>query len=597
MEMNPDIVKDLRQLTVHKYEEMKRRQLEDDEAKEKEYNEMANLNILFVMVALLRQRDQRTSPMLSVCLSILAYKVKLHDTFWSLFTKVKLLMAWSTVKILLDKLTPRILSTIHPSKSKSVGFTVADNKSYHIKRTFNHADDDGESDAGNYLHTVNRFSEPILSYIELGVFRSWHDGSDPLKSLPLFIDHAGHERRLNSFWNHFVSTRGSTNVLSRPVYDPTDRTPIIYREPVFDVSTGAYHDVELWLSRIHYEEVTVGGHELVFVVGDQQTYKRMIDLKREKTEKYAWLVPKPGEFHFRVHVDFALNILLWVSLLCKLVAHLGWEKTIRPNEGSVERADHYDVFFQLIVKAALVYLEEVVPAHVLANYNWLIDAVSENKGAVVLIRVLKEFLLPRMALRMAVRSNVSSVIDWMWVFTNPWFRATNKFNYAVMTVDYTQIRCSLVDPLRLIWNNQRTVSLSGNRGSNIEHDRAMEKFNLCCAEFTRHHVSREALSSFCRNFNALSWVEDRFLKAISMDSDGTTTYNHVLEDDVTAVVAYLKSNIGATWDELTSARASSLGGSAADVPWETIRKYREGVGSRQSTQEYVTEKLSNPVVK
>ena len=89
------------------------------------------------------------------------------------------------------------------------------------------------------------------------------------------------------------------------------------------------------------------GFSYVLVVGDQQTYKRMIDLKREQPAEYAGLVPMPGEFHFRVHVDFALSDLLWLSLVQKLRAHLGFEKTIREKEGDVGRADHYDVFSQL----------------------------------------------------------------------------------------------------------------------------------------------------------------------------------------------------------------------------------------------------------
>jgi hypothetical protein len=71
------------------------------------------------------------------------------------------------------------------------------------------------------------------------------------------------------------------------------------------------------------------GFSYVLVVGDQQTYKRMIDLKREQPAEYAGLVPMPGEFHFRIHVDFTLSGLLWLSLVQKLRAHLGFEKTIR----------------------------------------------------------------------------------------------------------------------------------------------------------------------------------------------------------------------------------------------------------------------------
>ena len=122
------------------------------------------------------------------------------------------------------------------------------------------------------------------------------------------------------------------------------------------------------------------GLTVMLVFGDQQTYKRMIDLKREQPEEYAWLIPMPGEFHFRVHVDFALNVLCWKSMVRNLRAHLGFEKTIREDEGDVERSDHYDVFSQLQAKSMVQYLEELVPPHLLANYPMLLESVSENKG-------------------------------------------------------------------------------------------------------------------------------------------------------------------------------------------------------------------------
>jgi len=213
----------------------------------------------------------------------------------------------------------------------------------------------------------------------------------------------------------------------------------------------------------------------------------------------------------------------------------------------------------------------------------------------VLIRSLKEFLLSRLALRMSVRANESPIIDWMWKKTNPWFRSQHKTNYAVMSVDVTQVRYSMKEPIRDAWLNQRTISMCGNDGSNMEHDRGMEKFNLACAEATRGHVTREGLTNFCWQMNALSWVETRFRKAIDMESDSESTCSHVRPNDVASVVQYFKDHIGSTWDELTSSKASELGGSANDLPWVQVRKFHEGIGGRQSTRQYVTEKLGNAI--
>jgi hypothetical protein len=137
------------------------------------------------------------------------------------------------------------------------------------------------------------------------------------------------------------------------------------------------------LQRIKQTMISLG-LSVMLVVGDQQTYMRMVALKRAQPEEYSWLVPMPGEFHFRVHVDFALNELCWESLHRNLVAHLGFEKTIQEKEGDVERADHHDVFSQLVTKAAVAFFEELAPAHLLSNYPMMLAAISKNKGASLL---------------------------------------------------------------------------------------------------------------------------------------------------------------------------------------------------------------------
>ena len=112
----------------------------------------------------------------------------------------------------------------------------------------------------------------------------------------------------------------------------------------------------------------------------------------------------------------------------------------------------------------------------------------------MLLRILKEFILPRLALRMAVRAKKSSIIDWMWTKSNPWFRAAGKTNYAIVTVDVTQIRNSLKE--------------HGEVG--------------LCGGYARP-VTRDTLTKFCRKMNAASWIETRFRKAVDMESDSAST--------------------------------------------------------------------------
>ena len=43
--------------------------------------------------------------------------------------------------------------------------------------------------------------------------------------------------------------------------------------------------------------------DFIFVIGDQQTYDRMVCLLSDCSDgRYDWLIPMPGEFHLLTHV-------------------------------------------------------------------------------------------------------------------------------------------------------------------------------------------------------------------------------------------------------------------------------------------------------
>ena len=113
---------------------------------------------------------------------------------------------------------------------------------------------------------------------------------------------------LHQLWRHFVSIANvGTGVLGHPHYIPRfGRSKVIYQRPIYQCGTASYDDVEKLLRRIHDFHVRDRRQSLVYVVGDQQTYDRMLKLKIRNPEPYRWLLPLPGEFHFKWHVTLAI---------------------------------------------------------------------------------------------------------------------------------------------------------------------------------------------------------------------------------------------------------------------------------------------------
>ena len=159
-------------------------------------------------------------------------------------------------------------------------------------------------------------------------------------------DAAGHLKFKNSAWDYFVGVSVSNHyrnedsifeVLHHPNYVPDRRSPMVMQDHIGDVGTGKYSDVDQVLSAIFFALCVTWNIVLVFVVGDQQvcvksfikifyqrwyarprtplfhvflrpplaylclqSFNRMVHLKRKQPSEFRWMVPCPGNFHFKV---------------------------------------------------------------------------------------------------------------------------------------------------------------------------------------------------------------------------------------------------------------------------------------------------------
>ena len=179
-------------------------------------------------------------------------------------------------------------------------------------------------------------------------------------------------------WKHYLEI-GGDSILARPNFQHPGRTSIVYHEPVFDASTASsQYDMSLSLQRIKQKQVVEKRLTFVMVVGDQQTYKRMVDLKREQPSEYHWLVPMPGEFHFRVHTDFAITDLLWASLLSNLVSRLRFEKQLPITQLMWSYLITTTFVCNLLQKQPCCTSKRLFLPTI--NPQMLLEAVFENKG-------------------------------------------------------------------------------------------------------------------------------------------------------------------------------------------------------------------------
>ena len=117
---------------------------------------------------------------------------------------------------------------------------------------------------------------------------------------------------------------------------------MVINNPVIDVGTESYSDNQLilWLMKM---QMDMRNADLthVFVVGDEQTYERLIHMKENQRFGYDWMIPFPGEFHFAGHMiecDLKTSFALTQNTVKK--GHLG---SVRVRMAAIE---HNEVNFR-----------------------------------------------------------------------------------------------------------------------------------------------------------------------------------------------------------------------------------------------------------
>ena len=166
--------------------------------------------------------------------------------------------------------------------------------------------------------------------------------------------------KLDAVWAIFIEWHSDDVLLSHPNYRPYEgESKLVYKPPIMDISTAAYDDVELIMKRIEEELIEEKGMNAVLCVGDQQTFSRMWHLKLADPEKYFWVIPCSGDFHYQFHVASGLHRVAYAPLLQWFVNAADMSKTIKDKMDDTCHMKYIDHFYQLVIKSILTYLTDV----------------------------------------------------------------------------------------------------------------------------------------------------------------------------------------------------------------------------------------------
>lgn len=191
-----------------------------------------------------------------------------------------------------------------------------------------------------------------------------------------------------------------------------------------------------------------------------------------------------------------------------------------------------------------------------------------------MVRFLYDYGYPYLALRNAIRAGDHAAIDMMWVIAFHWFHATNKNQYAIMSVYVTFIRHALVPELQRVLTDFRTHSLAGNAMSDVGHDLALERMNRQTKSFVSGFLDLyDRLRKVAALLNAFHHVYPRFLRAIGKRERDTYERTDYKTSDKDALLDALKAKLPSTYAGLCARNAMNVFKARpahAIPPWDVV---------------------------
>ena len=394
---------------------------------------------------------------------------------------------------------------------------------------------------------------------------------------------------VNTLWLTYTTSWRDDNKWQAGLYenDPTHSGVATFFQvwkPEVYTSTMSYQDNLDVLDRIDEQIAGNLAHmDAVIVVGDQQTFDRMMKLKRELGPMYKHIIPFNGEMHLEAHFCHAGWRLYWEPLLIGFIPAAFPQQKVLKQEWTVKDWSHYDDFLMKFVNAGIRHITSVCPEGCL-DVSLLFYNCRNNATSTMYLHFLLDFGVPYVGLRQCLRKTSSfATRKEMQVYYNLCMHMcrtgkANKFLYAMLCVHALYIYSNSVPGLRKVWEQMSTVSLRGLQGRNIPIDHLIEKVNKASKAIVHGRPTAERIEVLVKTLNVLMPVESAYFRMMQTDPSEERKHwsgKQDREQDICRVVETLNNIVGHTWASMTRSRSDNgfrqgFPGVDPSDPWELV---------------------------
>ena len=411
----------------------------------------------FISEMLIRAKSAKLTTRTPLLLGLYFYLTKVPKPAWRLLQRLRIVCSMSKIENWIKE------QPIPTCDEEDLLFFSFDNCDF-----FQHKTSIRTANRSKMLHTTTQFYFKIKSDIQIHVNHIWSKISKEH-----FMDYM---EASFTFCNNLVNLAHAsvqsvylTNWLKFAPSNPQitlNHNDMVILMPLIDCNTSTYAAVELVLERFAQQFIYPSRRTFAFVNSDQPVHNMMWTLRAQNPNKYSWLVPIPGEWHWNWHILKGIYKLYGHYILVPLSQQLGYSNL----DVKCSNFHYAEDFLQLVTIALLIWAEDalVLCGHtVLTN---LLHSFHKNSRVYEVLYMLIYYLLPYWHTRSALKTGNSMLLTNYWRYWLHLFIGMGKIKYTQLTVRFLWTLSSLHEDILAVYHQNRVFSFSGAESTGIPID-------------------------------------------------------------------------------------------------------------------------------
>jgi hypothetical protein len=312
---------------------------------------------------------------------------------WRLLQRLKIVVAKDTVEKWVKQFTKTVKST------DSILWFVFDNCNFYLHKT-----KVTSTNKGSYLNTITQFIVEIPKRSSVFAINLWQNIDRVSFGTWIQSNNDNSLEFVSKCWETFINRPGvrPLKFLFENTESNVQKCDFTMLEAIVDRETLKYEDVEAVVEQFWIKYIEPTPRVFAFLGGDQQVWIKLWMLRLKNPNKYHWMIPIPGEWHWTWHILKGIFAMYHESILLPFAHMLGFKKVDKTANNFHYAEDLLEKVTNAIEKWIKKSMENTPGNPSLTD--WL-HSIKPNRNAYELAYACINYFVPYWITRSALKWN------------------------------------------------------------------------------------------------------------------------------------------------------------------------------------------------